>query len=196
MMLHRGRLLAVVLLVALISSGCMRSPEARSASYIREGKILLEKKDPARAILQFRNAVQTTPKNAEAFYQLGLAYLAAKDIRVRTALEPDPPLVALDRVQVQQVFVNLIRNGIEAMDAVVDGARALEILASRDGRDTIRVEGRVADLNKVDDAAGLVAVALTVTGAAGRTVARIVVSCEPPMSIRLAGFRSRWTRPC
>jgi acyl dehydratase len=41
--------------------------------------------------------------------------------------------------------------------------------------DTIRVEGRVAETTKVDETAGLVAVALTVTGAAGRTVARIVV---------------------
>jgi 3-hydroxybutyryl-CoA dehydratase len=41
--------------------------------------------------------------------------------------------------------------------------------------DTIRVEGRVAEVKPVDDNAGLVAVALTVTGAAGRTVARIVV---------------------
>jgi acyl dehydratase len=41
--------------------------------------------------------------------------------------------------------------------------------------DTIRVEGRVADTTRVDDSAGLVAVALTVTGAAGRTVARITV---------------------
>jgi acyl dehydratase len=41
--------------------------------------------------------------------------------------------------------------------------------------DTIRVEGRVAEARPVDDAAGLVAVALTVTGARGRTVARATV---------------------
>ncbi|MGO1075779.1 PAS domain-containing sensor histidine kinase [Inquilinus sp. CA228] len=70
--------------------------------------------------------------------------IAAKDIRIRTALEPDLPPVALDRVQVQQVFVNLIRNGIEAMDAVADGARALQIRSWRDGPDAIRVEVRDA----------------------------------------------------
>jgi len=41
--------------------------------------------------------------------------------------------------------------------------------------DTIRVEGRVADLKPVDDAAGLVAVALNVTGANGQTVTRATV---------------------
>ncbi|WP_026870936.1 MASE1 domain-containing protein [Inquilinus limosus] len=70
--------------------------------------------------------------------------IAAKDIRIRTALAPDLPSVALDRVQVQQVIVNLIRNGIEAMDGVFDGERALQIRSRRDGPDTIRVEVRDA----------------------------------------------------
>jgi PAS domain S-box-containing protein len=70
--------------------------------------------------------------------------IAVKDIRIKTALDPDLPSVALDRVQVQQVFVNLIRNGIDAMDAAVDGARALQIRSSRDGPDAVRVEIRDA----------------------------------------------------
>jgi 3-hydroxybutyryl-CoA dehydratase len=41
--------------------------------------------------------------------------------------------------------------------------------------DTIRVEGRVADVKPVDDSAGLVAVALNVTGANGQTVTRATV---------------------
>ena len=70
--------------------------------------------------------------------------IAAQDIRIETNLEPDLPSVALDRVQVQQVLVNLIRNGVEAMSAVVDGARALQIHSCRDGPDAIRVEVRDA----------------------------------------------------
>jgi hypothetical protein len=41
---------------------------------------------------------------------------------------------------VQQVFVNLIRNGIDAMDAVANGDRALRIRSRRNGRDAIQVE--------------------------------------------------------
>jgi len=67
---------------------------------------------------------------------------AAKDIRMKTDLAPDLPPVALDRVQVQQVIVNLIRNGIEAMDTVVDGARVLRIRSRREGSDAIRVDIR------------------------------------------------------
>jgi PAS domain S-box-containing protein len=68
--------------------------------------------------------------------------VAAKDIRIETNLEQDLPAVALDRVQVQQVLVNLIRNGIEAMETVTDGARALQIRSCRDGLDAIRIEVR------------------------------------------------------
>lgn len=93
--LCRGRMMVALLLGVLAFVGCMRSPEAKSAAYIEAGKKLLEKKDPARAILQFRNAAQATPKSAEAYYQLGLAYLAAADLRngvvsLRRALELNP----------------------------------------------------------------------------------------------------------
>lgn len=66
--------------------------------------------------------------------------VVGKDIRLKTALEPGLPAVPLDRVQMQQVLVNLIRNGIEAMEAVGSGAGALQIRSCRDGNDAIRVE--------------------------------------------------------
>jgi len=70
--------------------------------------------------------------------------IAAKGINIETNLEQELPSVAIDRVQIQQVFVNLIRNGIEAMDGVVDGARPLHIRTCRDGVDALRVEVRDA----------------------------------------------------
>ncbi|MBP1886065.1 PAS domain S-box-containing protein [Ensifer mexicanus] len=70
--------------------------------------------------------------------------IAAKDVHIQTNLEPNLPSVALDRVQVQQVLVNLIRNAIEAMDAVVDASRALQIRSCRDGLNAIRIEVRDA----------------------------------------------------
>src|ERR1039458_8353398 len=89
------RMMVVLLLVVLAFAGCTRSPEAKSAAYIEAGKKLLEKNDPARAILQFKNAAQATPKNAEAYYQLGKALLAVGDLRggvagLRKALELNP----------------------------------------------------------------------------------------------------------
>jgi PAS domain S-box-containing protein len=72
--------------------------------------------------------------------QLMADEIANKNIRINMTLEPALPSLTLDRVQVQQVFVNLIQNGIEAMDGVNDGERALEIRSCRDGLDSIRVE--------------------------------------------------------
>jgi tetratricopeptide (TPR) repeat protein len=71
------------------------SPEAKSARYIETGKKMLKNKDTSRAILQFRNAVKATPRSAEAYYQLGMAFLAANDIEpaiaaLRKVLEIDP----------------------------------------------------------------------------------------------------------
>ena len=93
--LYRDRMMVALLLGVLALAGCTRSPEARSAAYIEAGKRLLEKKDPARAILQFRNAAHASPKNAEAYYQLALAQLAVGDLRnavagLRKATELNP----------------------------------------------------------------------------------------------------------
>ena len=47
-------------------------------------------------------------------------------------VESNLPPVALDRVQVQQVLVNLIRNGMDAMDSVADD-RVLDVRVHRPG---------------------------------------------------------------
>jgi tetratricopeptide (TPR) repeat protein len=77
--LGRKRALISLAWMALACTGCGRSPEAKSARYIDAGKALMQKGNPVRAILEFHNAVQAAPKNAEAYYQLGLAYLARQD---------------------------------------------------------------------------------------------------------------------
>jgi PAS domain S-box-containing protein len=66
--------------------------------------------------------------------------ITAKQIRIERDLGQSLPAVALDRVQVQQVLVNLIRNGIESMDAMDDDARVLQIRSCRHDLDAIRVE--------------------------------------------------------
>src|SRR5262249_52537801 len=70
--------------------------------------------------------------------------IAAKGINIETNLDQELPAGAIDHVQMQQVFVNLIRNGIEAMDAVIEGGRPLHIRTCRDGVDAMRVEVRDA----------------------------------------------------
>jgi len=68
-----------------------------------------------------------------------LALVGAKEegIEVDLALEPHADDVLVDRIQIQQVLVNLMRNAIEAMSE--SPVRHLEIRSRRDGPGYIRV---------------------------------------------------------
>jgi tetratricopeptide (TPR) repeat protein len=81
------RRLAVLVLTTVVwaLAGCARSPQAKEANFLKAGKQQLEKKDYSRATLQFRNAIQVMPKDAEPYFQLGLAYLGMKDLRAAIA---------------------------------------------------------------------------------------------------------------
>jgi hypothetical protein len=57
----------LLLIAALAVTGCRRTPEAKMAKFLTEGEKQLEKKDYPRAILQFRNAVQSKPNEAEPY---------------------------------------------------------------------------------------------------------------------------------
>lgn len=64
--------------------------------------------------------------------------IAATTTRIDLALDQHLPRVSLDRVQVQQVLVNLIRNGMQAMDTT-NPLRSLKIMSSHDHPDTVRI---------------------------------------------------------
>lgn len=68
-----------LLLLAAVLSGCARDPKQRAARFLEEGQHFYQKHDYARAVLQFKNSIQLDPRNPEAHYRLGMAYLAAGD---------------------------------------------------------------------------------------------------------------------
>jgi signal transduction histidine kinase len=57
--------------------------------------------------------------------------LSSKQITLRTELTSDPLIVRADRVQLQQVVINLVMNGIEAMQPVTDRPREMLIRSQR-----------------------------------------------------------------
>jgi tetratricopeptide (TPR) repeat protein len=95
-LLNHNRTVARILLAfTLIVSGCSRNPEARAARFFADGQRLYQKGDFARAILQYKTAIQAQPANAAQHYHLGLAYLAVGDGRsslaeFNRAIELDP----------------------------------------------------------------------------------------------------------
>ncbi len=66
--------------------------------------------------------------------------LKVHNITTRAELKAELPLVMGHSGQLQQVFINLVRNAIEAMDAFKDGRRLLQLRSARDGDNAIVVE--------------------------------------------------------
>jgi hypothetical protein len=64
-------------------------------------------------------------------------------VRIRVDLAPDLPRVFVDRVMVEQVLTNLVRNAIEAMRPIRPSQRSLTVAARSDMEG--RVEVRVSD---------------------------------------------------
>jgi two-component system, LuxR family, sensor kinase FixL len=80
----------------------------RAGQIIRRMRDFVEKRTPHRAV----ENINTIADDAVA---LGLIGAKAANIETRFEHEPNAPLVFADRVQIQQVLVNLLRNATEAM---------------------------------------------------------------------------------
>ena len=91
--------------------------------------------------------VESLPKLIEDASTLALVGARENGIEVVFRLDPDATEVLADRIQIQQVLVNLIRNAIEAL---IEAAppRRLEIV-------TAPVEGDLVEVSVADTAAGL-----------------------------------------
>jgi two-component system sensor kinase FixL len=90
-----------------------------SEQALRAGEIIRRLRDfVARGETERR--VESLPKLIEEAAALALVGAREQGVHVRLRLSPEADLVLADRVQVQQVLLNLIRN---AVDAMVDAPR-------------------------------------------------------------------------
>jgi PAS domain S-box-containing protein len=101
----------------------------RAAEIIRRMRQLFKKGAPERELVDVNDVIRemTVLLRGEA-----MRY----SISIRTELAADLPQVMGDRVQLQQVLMNLMINGIEAMKDV-EGTRELAIKSQREGHDRI-----------------------------------------------------------
>jgi signal transduction histidine kinase len=99
---------------------------------IRRVRALAKKSDIEKVPIEVNDVV----RDAIALVQ---RELSSQFVSLRTELASSLPLILGDRVQLQQVIINLVMNGIEAMQPVTDRQRALVIRSDQDGTRRVRV---------------------------------------------------------
>jgi len=83
----------------------------RAGNIIRNLRGFVEKREANRRY-------ENLSKIIEEAIALGLVGTAEANVKVKVDLDPAMPAVLVDKVQIQQVLINLIRNGIEAMQGL------------------------------------------------------------------------------
>jgi PAS domain S-box-containing protein len=90
-----------------------------------------------------RSDTQKAPLDINDLISDGIALvqreLLSHQVSLRTELAPTLPVVLADRVQLQQVIINLVINGIEAMQAITDRPRELVIRTHRNEANQVLV---------------------------------------------------------
>jgi len=107
----------------------------RASEVIRRVRALANKTDVEKAPLDINNVV----REVVALVQRELI----GQVSLQTELAPALPMILGDRVQLQQVIINLAMNGIEAMQTVTDRPRELVIRSRQDEAQQVLVS--VAD---------------------------------------------------
>jgi signal transduction histidine kinase len=104
----------------------------RASDVITRLRTLFSKKDAAFEVLDLNDAVREV-------IALCRGELQRNRVVLRSELAADLPTVNGDRVQLQQVILNLLRNGSDAMHMVEIQPRELLIRTEREGPDSVRV---------------------------------------------------------
>jgi PAS domain S-box-containing protein len=104
----------------------------RAHEVIQRIRALVQKTDPQKAWLDINTVIHEVIALVQSEVHQNRVWL-------RTALSATLPPVLGDRVQVQQVLLNLLLNGMEAMRAVTDRPRELLISSQRHASDAVLV---------------------------------------------------------
>jgi PAS domain S-box-containing protein len=104
----------------------------RAGEVIRRVRALVSKTETQKTLLDINSVINEV-------IALVQGELGSHEVSLRIELAPSLPEVLADRVQLQQVIINLVMNGIEAMEAVTDRPRELVIRSHHDEADLVRV---------------------------------------------------------
>ncbi len=106
--------------------------DQRAAEVIRRLRYLLKKNKPTFESIDINVLINDT-------VTLIMPHITAKNITINFKLDNKIPLIHGDRIQLQQVLLNLISNSIEAMESM-DGQRELMISTLSKSADMVLVE--------------------------------------------------------
>jgi PAS domain S-box-containing protein len=103
---------------------------SRASEVVRRVRALANKADIEKVPLDLNNVVREV-------IALVRRELGSHRVSLRMELEPTLPRILGDRVQLQQVIINLVINGIEAMQPVTDRPRELVVRSGQDETDRV-----------------------------------------------------------
>ena len=104
----------------------------RASDVIRRIRALVKKGDTEKTLLDINEVIQEV-------VSLTHSEIQKSGVVLKMNLAVDLPRVLGDRIQLQQVILNLVMNGIEAMDTVTDRPREMLIRSSRYESDKVLV---------------------------------------------------------
>ncbi|MEH2513537.1 PAS domain S-box-containing protein [Nitrobacteraceae bacterium AZCC 1564] len=107
----------------------------RAGDVIHRIRALIKKAPPRMAPLDINETVRDV-------VALTRSELLKHNVSLQTELAANLPLIEGDRIQLQQVILNLILNAVEAMSDVNEGTREVQISTAREGLSSVRVTVR------------------------------------------------------
>jgi two-component system sensor kinase FixL len=174
-LLHVSRISAMGEMASALAHE-LNQPLSAAANYLRGSRRLLEKDDPAdrpRLVQALGKAAEQSLRAGDVIRRLrdfmargetgrriesisklieeasGLALVGSKEMGIRVTMRFDPGFdqVLADRVQVQQVVINLMRNAVDAMNGVDLRELRVETAGGGDAFCLIRVSDTGSGLN-------------------------------------------------
>jgi C4-dicarboxylate-specific signal transduction histidine kinase len=120
---------------ARIAVDCIAQQGTRASDVVRRIRAMFTKADADRTRLEVNELI----REVGALMQ---TEASRNQVAIQAELADDLPPTVGDRVQLQQVIVNLVQNGIEAMSAVADRPRRLVIRSEKRDSDEVLVAVR------------------------------------------------------